>query len=321
MLNMSQPLTIRERRRREPLPPWFRVRVPSGDKLATFQKTSTAVHENGLNTVCEEARCPNIHDCWGRGTATFMIGGQSCTRDCAFCSVIHNRTPPPPDPDEPRGLADAVGRMGLDYAVITVVNRDDLPDEGVSHYRRCIDTVHQRYPKVGLELLSGDLDGNESALATLLDGAPLNVFAHNVETVKRLTPNIRDRKASFSQSLRILQAARELRPDLVTKSSIMVGLGETDDDVTDALKSLREANCDLVTFGQYLSPGPCHYPIVSYPPPEKFDAWKTQAFDLGFLGVASGPLVRSSFRAGELYAEAIARRGGNSNLEVDEASG
>ena len=308
MFHVNQPLTIRERRRREPLPAWFRVRVPSGEKLATFQGTSAAVHENRLNTVCEEARCPNIHDCWGRGTATFMIGGQSCTRDCAFCSVAHSRTPPPPDPAEPRSLADAVGRMGLDYAVITVVNRDDLPDEGAGHYRQCVDAVHGRFPNVGLELLCGDMDGNEVALAELLDGAPLNVFAHNVETVERLTANIRDRKASFSQSLRILEAANKLRPDLVTKSSIMVGLGESDDDVTDTLASLRKVNCDLVTFGQYLSPSPGHYPIVSYPPPEKFEAWKAQAFDLGFLGVASGPLVRSSFRAGELYAEAIARR-------------
>ncbi len=302
---MAQSIQIGERRRRQPLPPWFKVRIPAGEKLQTFNETTNAVVGNMLHTVCQEAQCPNIHDCWGRGTATFMIGGKSCTRDCAFCSVEHMRKPPPPDPEEPSNLADAIQTMKLSYAVITVVNRDDLDDEGAGHFRACLDTVNERLPDVGLELLSGDMNGNESALAQLLDGAPLKVFAHNVETVERLTPNIRDRKASFKKSLRILEAGKELRPDLLTKSSIMVGLGETNEDMTETLADLRSVGVDLLTFGQYLAPGGGHVPVVSYPHPDQFDAWKQEALDAGFLGVASGPLVRSSFRAGLLYDEAM----------------
>lgn len=291
-------------RKRGPLPPWFRVRLPAGERLQAFQGTDAAVHAHRLHTVCEEAHCPNIHDCWGRGTATFMIAGQTCTRSCHFCSVEHRRVPPPLDADEPRHLAEAIARMGLAYAVITVVNRDDLPDGGAAHYRACLDAVHARKPEVGLELLCSDLDGNEAALAALLDGAPLQVFAHNVETVERLTPNVRDRKASFRKSLRILAASKRLRPALLTKSSIMVGLGESAADMTAAMAALREAGVDLLTLGQYLAPSPAHYPIMSYPPPEQFDAWKQEALALGFRAVASGPLVRSSFRAGSLFRDA-----------------
>lgn len=291
-------------RKRPPLPPWFRVRLPSGDRLKTFQGTDAAVHDNQLHTVCEEAHCPNIHDCWSRGTATFMIAGQTCTRNCRFCSVHHRRAAPPLDTNEPQGLALAIARMKLTYAVITVVNRDDLPDGGASHYRACLDAVHAHLPAVGLELLCSDLDGNETALAALLDGAPLRVFAHNVETVARLQSSVRDRKASFAQSLRILEVAKSLRPDVMTKSSIMVGMGETLQDMTEALRALRGVGVDLLTLGQYLAPTPKHYPIMSYPTPDQFDAWKQEALTLGFAGVASGPLVRSSFRAGQLWQDA-----------------
>ena len=296
-----------KRSRRPPLPSWFKIKLPAGEKLQAYQGTSSAVQENRLHTVCQEADCPNIHDCWSRGTATFMIAGQTCTRNCRFCSVEHERRPAPPDPTEPESLADAVETMKLDYAVITVVNRDDLPDGGASHYRACLDAVHARRPDVGLELLGSDLAGNEAALASLLEGAPLKVFAHNVETVERLTANVRDRKASFRVSLRILEAARELRPDLMTKSSIMVGLGEAPEDVSSSMQQLREVGADLLTLGQYLAPSPRHYPVMNFPHPEQFDAWKQEALDMGFLGVASGPLVRSSFRAGQLYAEARQR--------------
>jgi len=291
-------------RKRGPLPPWFRVRLPAGERLQAFQGTDAAVHANRLHTVCEEAHCPNIHECWGRGTATFMIAGQTCTRSCHFCSVEHRRVPPPLDGNEPLNLAEAIARMGLTYAVITVVNRDDLPDGGAAHYRACLDAVHARLPAVGLELLCSDLDGNEDALAALLDGAPLKVFAHNVETVERLTPNVRDRKASFRKSLRMLAASKRLQPALATKSSIMVGLGETTADMTAAMTALREAGVDLLTLGQYLAPSPAHYPVMSYPPPEQFDTWKQEALALGFRAVASGPLVRSSFRAETLFRDA-----------------
>lgn len=299
---------INKRKRREPLPEWFKVTLPSGDTLKKFERTSSAVSNNALHTVCQEARCPNIHDCWGRGTATFMIGGQTCTRSCRFCSVEHERKPAAPDPEEPRGLAQAISTMGLTYAVITVVNRDDLDDDGAAHYRACIDEVHRVAPGVGLEILASDFNGNEDALASFLDGAPLKVFAHNVETVERLTQNVRDRRASFARSVRILQASRELRPELMTKSSVMVGLGETDSDVTDAMKQLRDAGVNLITFGQYLAPSPNHYPVAAYVTPARFDAWKEEALEMGFYAIASGPLVRSSFRAGQLYEDACTRR-------------
>jgi lipoyl synthase len=290
------------------LPPWFRVKLPSGERLQAFRETGSAVHANGLHTVCAEAHCPNIHDCWSRGTATFMVAGRSCTRQCRFCAVAHLRQPAPPDPNEPGQLAEAVAQMGLEYAVITVVNRDDLPDGGALHFRRCLDAVHERLPEVGLELLCSDLEGNEAALAALLDGAPLRVFAHNVETVERLTATARDPKASFQRSLHVLASSKELRPDLLTKSSLMVGLGETDAEVTETLRSLREVGTDLLTIGQYLAPSPAHHPVVSFPPRERFKEWYMEARDLGFLAVASGPLVRSSFRAGHLWRKAEARR-------------
>jgi len=295
----------RIRRKRSALPPWFRVRIPSGDNLARFQKTDATVEDGLLNTVCREANCPNIHECWGRGTATFMIGGQHCTRTCRFCAVEHRHKPPPPDPDEPRNLATAIEQMGLSYAVITVVNRDDLPDEGASHFRACLDTVNAQLPEVGLEFLGGDMDGNDAALQSLLDGAPLKVFAHNVECVEKVTPSLRDRKASYRKSLHVLEAAKAMRPDLLTKSSLMVGLGETGEDVTATMKDLRSAGVDLMTFGQYLAPSQDHHPVMSFPPPEQFDAWKEEAFACGFLAVASAPLVRSSYQAGRLHAEAM----------------
>jgi len=291
------------------LPSWFRVKLPAGQEQRTFRQTTFTVHDNALNTVCREAHCPNIHDCWSRGTATFMVAGRSCTRQCRFCAVTHVHRPPPPDPDEPLHLAEAVGDMELDYAVITVVNRDDLPDGGASHYRRCLDAVHARSPEVGLELLCSDLGGDEEALAGLLRGAPLCVFAHNVETVERLTPKVRDGRASFAQSLRVLRLAGKMRPDLFTKSSLMVGIGETNAEVTEAMRALRDAGVELLTIGQYLSPSPAHYPVVSFPPPQQFRAWHREARALGFLAVAAGPLVRSSFRAGELWRNARKRRG------------
>jgi lipoyl synthase len=289
------------------LPAWFRKDLPAGGGVKTFGQTSAAVHGNRLFTVCEEAKCPNIHDCWSRGTATFMIAGETCTRDCRFCSVEHNRRPPPPDPDEPQRLADAIARMELDYAVITVVNRDDLADGGAAHYRACLDVLHTKVPDLGIELLCSDLNGNETALATLLDGAPLKVFAHNVETVERLTPNVRDRKASFTTSIRILEKAKQLRPDLMTKSSLMAGLGETDEDVLAALKALRGAGVELLTMGQYLAPTRAHYPVLSFVTPDKFAKWEQLALELGFRGAACGPLVRSSFQAGDLYRRAAGK--------------
>ncbi len=298
--------TARERRRamRKRLPRWFKTSLPTGTAQIRYNETKSNVHEHGLHTVCEEARCPNVHDCWGRGTATFMVAGEVCTRGCRFCAVGTVKTPPPLDTDEPTDLAEAVERMGLSHAVITVVNRDDLPDGGAGHYRDCIVAVNQRSPEVGLELLCSDLDGDLEALAMLLDGLPLRVFAHNVECVPRLDALVRDPRASFEQSLRILSEARRLRPDIRIKSSIMVGLGESDEEVTEAMGMLYEAGVEMVTLGQYLQPGERHLPVERFPEPRQFEEWDRKARDMGFKAVASGPLVRSSYRAGLLWEEA-----------------
>ena len=299
-------MTAKEKRRslRKRLPPWFKTSLPTGEEQAKFNATKKTIEGGGLHTVCEEARCPNIHDCWGRGTATFMVAGEECTRGCRFCAVGTIRTPPPLDPDEPQRLADAVKDMALNYVVITVVNRDDLPDGGAAHYRACLDAIHEVRPDIGLELLCSDLDGNTDALATLLDGAPLDVFAHNVECVERLDPIVRDPRATFSQSKMILEEATRLRPDILTKTSIMVGIGETDEEVTSTMAELRRVGVDLITIGQYLQPTDRHLPVDRFPVPERYAEWDAEARNMGYRGVACGPLVRSSFRAGLLRDEA-----------------
>ena len=304
---MSSALPSPRSESRPRLPEWLRVNLPTGIPQSTFHSTQLTVLGNQLNTVCEEARCPNIHDCWARGTATFMIAGQQCTRGCRFCSVETLRQPPPLEAHEPERLADAVERMELEHVVITVVNRDDLPDGGADHYKQCVTAVHRRLPATTIELLCSDLDGNWQALAHLLDDVPLAVFAHNVECVPRVDALVRDPRASFTQSLEVLRRAKALRPDLWTKSSLMVGLGETNEEVVDALCSLRDAGVELLTLGQYLAPGrpgTRFLPVDRYVHPDQFRQWEDQARSLGFRAVAAGPLVRSSYRAGLLMQEA-----------------
>ena len=287
------------------LPEWFRTSLPSGEQQAAFNSTKAAVKDNMLHTVCEEARCPNIHECWASGDATFMIARQECTRGCRFCAVGTIKRPPPLDPEEPVHLAQAVASMNLRHAVITVVNRDDLPDSGADHYKQCIDAVAQTSPEVTLELLCSDLAGDLDALAHLLEQSPLSVFAHNVECVPRLDPTVRDARASFDQSISILREAKRLRPDIITKSSLMVGVGETDEEIDEALGFLREAGVDLVTIGQYLAPPKNHLAVDRFPEPQRYDEWAQTAMDLGFSGVASGPLVRSSYKAGLLVRKTM----------------
>ncbi len=282
------------------LPEWFRTSLPTGERLKAFNETRNNIDDNMLTTVCQEARCPNIHECWGRGTATFMIAGEECTRGCRFCAVGSIKNPPPLDDEEPQRLADSVKRMGLEHAVITVVNRDDLDDSGAGHYRRSIEAVHKLCPETSLELLCSDLAGDLEDLAQLLIDLPLDVFAHNVECVPRLDRTVRDHRASFSQSLEILRQAKLLRPDILTKSSLMVGMGESHDEVVEVLHMLHEAGVELLTIGQYLQPSEQHMQVVSFPEPEQFDLWAEMAIEIGFKGVASGPLVRSSYRAGVL---------------------
>ena len=283
------------------------MNLPAGQRLAILNSTHHAVADHALHTVCEEARCPNLNDCWSRGTATFMVAGKECTRGCRFCSVQTLRNPEPPDANEPEQLAAAVERMGLEHVVITVVNRDDLADGGANHYKRCVEAVHDRLPHVTIELLSSDLGGNEQSLQYLLDRIPLAVFAHNVECVPRLDRLVRDPRASFVQSLRVLRRTKELRPELWTKSSLMIGLGETDEEVTDAMRQLRGAEVDMLTLGQYLAPGrpgERYLSVDRFVPPAQFEAWAEDAKTLGFRAVAAGPLVRSSYRAGLLLNEA-----------------
>ena len=298
-------LTMAKARTR--LPEWFRTRLPTGELQKKFNETKDTVTDNMLHTVCQEARCPNIHECWAAKDATFMVAGQECTRGCRFCAVGTIKRPPPLDENEPASLADAISTMGLNHAVITVVNRDDLPDSGSAHYRKCLEAVRDRSPEVTLELLCSDLAGDHQALHSLLDGLELEVFAHNVECVPRLDSVVRDARASFEQSIGILLEAKRLRPDILTKSSIMVGLGETDDEIIEALQLLREADVDLVTIGQYLAPSPNHLAVDRFPEPAKYDEWSSHIEEIGFLGWACGPLVRSSYRAGDLLAKASAR--------------
>ncbi len=289
------------------LPEWFRTSLPTGELQRKFKETRETVTDNRLHTVCQEARCPNIHECWAAKDATFMVAGQECTRGCRFCAVGSIKTPPPLDENEPANLADAISTMGLNHAVITVVNRDDLPDSGASHYRKCLEAVREITPEVKLELLCSDLAGDHQALHDLLNGLELEVFAHNVECVPRLDSKVRDHRATFEQSIGILKEAKRLRPEILTKSSIMVGLGETDDEITEALQLLKDAGVDLVTIGQYLAPSPKHLAVDRFPAPERYDEWSKQIEDMGFLGWACGPLVRSSYKAGELLSKASAR--------------
>ena len=299
-LKMASQKTARPR-----LPSWFRTKLPSGSQQAIFNDTMDAVKDNQLHTVCQEAKCPNIHDCWSSGDATFMIAGKECTRGCRFCAVGTRKAPPPLDVDEPQHLSDAVASMNLRHAVITVVNRDDLEDSAADHYKQCIAAVAERCPEVSLELLCSDLAGDLDDLAHLLDGSPLVVFAHNVECVPRLDAVVRDPRASFDQSLSILREAKRLRPDMLTKSSLMVGVGETDEEIVEAMNLLRDAGVDLITIGQYLAPSKNHLAVDRFPEPELYDVWAKKAIEMGFSGVASGPLVRSSYKAGLLMRKTL----------------
>lgn len=280
-------------------PDWLKVRAPSGEEFVRLKNLRKGLK---LATVCEEARCPNIGECWGGGTATFMILGDTCTRACRFCNVKTGNPRGRVDADEPAHLADAVSTMKLGYVVLTMVDRDDLPDGGASHVRACVDAVKEASPDIKIELLMGDFRARPESLRSLATSAA-DVLAHNVETVRELTRRVRDGKSGYDQSLTALRLLKEAAPEKLTKSSIMLGLGETDDQVTACLEDLRGEGVDIVTLGQYLRPSPRHLEVVTYVPPATFDAWQKKAEAMGFLFCASGPLVRSSYKAGELFAE------------------
>jgi lipoic acid synthetase len=280
----------------KPLPPWFRVRLPSGDVAASLERR---LRRSGLATVCREARCPNRGECFGQGTATVMILGEVCTRNCRFCAVATGHPGGRTAEDEPQRVASAVREAGLRYVVLTSVDRDDLPDGGAGHFRRVIERIRSGMPDVLVEALIPDYRGER--LGELLRSPPV-VLGHNVEVVRRLTPDVRDPRASYEGSLAVLEEARRLKPDMPTKSSLMVGLGENDEEVLETLRDLKRAGVEIVTLGQYLQPTERHWPVHRFVPPETFKAYEDAARAMGFGFVASGPLVRSSYRAAELFA-------------------
>ncbi len=275
-------------------PPWIRVRLPLGNAV---QALKANLRDNDLVTVCEEASCPNIHECFSKGTATFMILGDICTRRCSFCDVAHGR-PLPPDENEPENLARTIRQMGLSYVVITSVDRDDLKDGGASHYANCLQQIRALNPDIRLEILVPDFRGRgrmERALEILATQPP-DVFNHNLETVEPLYRNVRP-GADYQWSLDLLQRFKQQHPDIATKSGIMLGLGETLEQVHQALLDLRNHDVDMITIGQYLQPTAHHHPVMRYWTPEEFKSLQTYGLDLGFTHVASGPLVRSSYHA------------------------
>ena len=277
-------------------PPWLRVRLPSGENHATLKRL---MRRKALHTVCEEAMCPNLAECWGRGTATFLILGDVCTRSCGFCAIKMGR-PGAVDRDEPARVAEAVVAMNLRHAVITSVNRDDLPDGGAAIFAETIRQIRARQPECTVEMLIPDLKGDRQALATVMAAQP-EILNHNVETVPRLYHQVRP-QAKYPRSLQVIRTARELNSEALTKSGIMVGLGETWDELLAVMADLRAVDCDILTVGQYLRPSQTHLPVVRYYTPEEFDALKEAGYAAGFRWVEAGPLVRSSY-----HAEAQAR--------------
>lgn len=290
------------------LPTWLKTPIAVGKHFSELKESLKGL---SLHTVCQEAKCPNIGECWNGGeektaTATIMLMGDECTRGCRFCSVKTSRTPKALDPHEPENVALAISKWPLDYVVLTSVDRDDLADGGSSHFARTVREILGKSPQMFVECLTGDFGGRlEGALEVASSG--LHVYAHNVETVERLTPVIRDYRAGYSQSLRVLEHVKQSIPTLLTKSSIMLGCGETDAEVLQTLQDLRSAGVEAVTLGQYMRPTKRHMKVTEYVHPSKFEFWAEEAKRLGFLYAASGPLVRSSYRAGEFYMKNIVK--------------
>lgn len=278
---------------RERKPDWLKVKLPSGENYA---KVKQSVKDNRLSTVCEEAMCPNIGECWDAGTATIMLMGSVCTRACKFCAVSTGNPKGWLDLDEPRLAAESVRLMNLNYIVLTSVDRDDLSDGGASHYAACIQKIKEVNPKTAVEALTPDFQGNLDHVQLVLDSG-IQVYAQNIETVKRLTHPVRDLRASYEQTLKVLEYAKKARPDILTKTSLMLGLGETEEEILETITDLKAINVDIATFGQYLRPTAAHLPVERFVTPEEFNKYRDWGLAKGFLEVVSGPLVRSSYRA------------------------
>ncbi len=287
-------------------PEWIKVKYASDDRLRAIKRD---VKEKGLATVCQESLCPNISECWREGTATFMLMGDTCTRGCRFCFVKTSAHPAAPNPHEKEQLLSSIGRMQLSYVVLTSVDRDDLPDQGAEHLAACITYLKQHMPQLRIEILIPDFQGKEELIQQLIDANP-DVIAHNIETVGRLTPRVRDRRAGYRQSISVLRFLKQAAPALLTKSSIMVGLGETQEEVAQAMDDLRSVHVDFLTIGQYLRPSKKQLPVFSYVHPDTFKYYEKIGLEKGFSYVASGPFVRSSYRAGELFIRAMLDRQG-----------
>jgi len=288
-------------------PSWLKVKAPTSK---SYFEIKDMLKSLDLVTVCQEALCPNMEECWGGGTATFMLMGDTCTRACRFCAVKTGNPKGVLDHDEPFKIGHALSKMKLDYVVLTSVDRDDLPDAGSDHFAKTIEAIKTSKPTMVVEVLTPDFNAVPENIERVLKAKP-DVFAHNIETVEALSKRVRDRRSGYRQSLRVLEMVKEIDPTRYTKTSIMLGLGEKDDQVLQTLKDLREVGCDVVTFGQYLSPTnrlARHLPIFEYVTPEKFAHWETVANDLGFLYVASGPLVRSSYKAGEYFLKGAVQK-------------
>ncbi|MBN1512987.1 MAG: lipoyl synthase [Phycisphaerae bacterium] len=282
------------------LPPWLKRPLPAG---ASFAQTSQAVAVSGIATVCQHAKCPNRAECWSHRTATFMILGHHCTRRCAFCAVQTGR-PASPEPDEPQRLARAAAELGLRHVVITAVARDDLRDGGAAHFAACVQAVRQQCPSATIEVLPSDMKGSEASIHALCDAAP-HVYNHNLETVERLTPGVRP-QAGYERSLGVIRSVRAYSPEILTKSGLMVGLGEERDELRQAFDDLVCAGCRILTIGQYLQPSSAQAPVQKYYPPDEFRELADEARAAGFFSVAAGPFVRSSYNAAEVFEAARA---------------
>jgi lipoic acid synthetase len=295
-------------------PDWLRIRPPAGENYKEIKKT---LRENNLHTVCEEAHCPNIHECWGGGTATIMLMGDTCTRGCRFCAVTSGHPHGWLDPLEPFKVAKVLSEWDLDYIVLTSVARDDLPDGGAAHFAQTVKAIKERRPEMLVEVLIPDFQNNVDSLKKVIEARP-DVIGHNIETVERLTPTVRDRRAKYRQTLDVLANIKRLDPTRYSKSAIMLGLGERDEEIFQTLKDVREAGVDFLTIGQYLRPSLKHLKVEDYVHPEKFKDYQQWGEEMGFKYVASGPLVRSSYRAGEFFIASLLRNGKGGGVHGQE---
>src|SRR3989338_406228 len=291
-------------------PEWLKIKIPKGESIAHYSEVNNLVRNHGLTTICVEGKCPNINKCWGEGTATFMVLGETCTRGCRFCAVKTARKGETLNPMEPINLANVIKKLDLKYVVITSVDRDDLEDQGSNHFAECVRRVREINPQTKVELLIPDFCGRIDLIQNVVDAKP-DVIGHNIETVRELTKRVRDPRAKYDQSLNVLENIKKLDPEIYTKSSIMVGVGETEEQVYEAMNDLRTRGVDFLAIGQYLQPTRNLLGVTEFVHPEVFERYKQKGLEKGFKYVASGPFVRSSFMAGGFFQQVVKNQQGN----------